>query len=63
MTSSTCHERPDRGLSLVESVLVVAVIAVVAAVVIPGLDTILRAAALNAASSQIKGLLYRRRHL
>ena len=29
MTSSTCHERPDRGLSLVESVLVVAVILIV----------------------------------
>lgn len=59
MTSSTRHERPDRGLSLVESILVVTVVALVAAAVLPGFESLLRAAALNAASSQIKGLLYR----
>ena len=54
-----CDERGDRGLSLIESVLVVTVIAIVAVVALPGFDAILRAAALNAVSSQLKGLLYR----
>jgi type II secretory pathway pseudopilin PulG len=46
-------------LSLVEALLVVAVLAIVATVVLPDLDEIRRAAALGAASSQLKGLLYR----
>lgn len=49
----------SRGLSLVEALLVVAVLAIVATVVLPDLDEIRRAAALGAASSQLKGLLYR----
>ena len=47
------------GMSLVEALLVVAVLAIVATVVLPDLDEIRRAAALGAASSQLKGLLYR----
>jgi len=49
----------SRGMSLVEALLVVAVLAIVATVVLPDLDEIRRAAALGAVSSQLKGLLYR----
>jgi type II secretory pathway pseudopilin PulG len=49
----------SHGMSLVEALLVVAVLAIVATVVLPDLDEIRRAAALGAASSQLKGLLYR----
>ena len=49
----------SRGMSLVEALLVVAVLAIVVGVVLPDLDEIRRAAALSAASSQLKGLLYR----
>jgi len=49
----------SRGMSLVEALLVVAVLAIVTTVVLPDLDEIRRAAALSAASSQLKGLLYR----
>ncbi len=59
MSSHNNGVRRDRGLSMVEAVLVVAVVAVIAAAALPGLDGIHRAAALRAASSQLKGLLYR----
>ena len=59
MTSRKNAERRDRGLSMIEAVLVVTVVAVIAAAAFPGLDAIHRAAALSAASSQLKGLLYR----
>ena len=49
----------SHGMSLVEALLVVAVLAIVVTVVLPDLGEILRASALGAASSQIKGLLYR----
>lgn len=59
MSSRNNLVRRNRGLSMVEAVLVVAVVAVIAAAALPGLDAIHRAAALRAASSQLKGLLYR----
>lgn len=49
----------SHGMSLVEALLVVAVLAIVISAAFPGLDEIRRAAALSAASSQLKGLLYR----
>jgi prepilin-type N-terminal cleavage/methylation domain-containing protein len=51
--------RRDRGLSLLEVVLVMAVLVIVVTVGLPQLDEIRRAAALRAASSHLKGLLYR----
>ena len=48
-----------RGMSLIELLLVVAVMAVILTAAIPNLNELRRAAALGAASSQLKGLLYR----
>jgi prepilin-type N-terminal cleavage/methylation domain-containing protein len=47
------------GMSLIEVVLVVAVLAIVVTASLPDLDEMRRAAALSAASRQLKGLLYR----
>jgi hypothetical protein len=49
----------DRGMSLLEVVLVAAVLVIVVTTALPQLDNIRRAAALRAASSHLKGLLYR----
>ena len=49
----------SHGISLLEAVLVVAVLSIILVVVIPELDEMRRAAALRSATSQLKGLLYR----
>ena len=47
------------GMSLIEAVLVVAALAIIVTAALPDLDKMRRAAALSAASRQLKGLLFR----
>ena len=56
-----CHgtRSPNRGMSLVEALLVTAVLAIILALGSGVLNEMRRAAALRAASSQLKGLLFR----
>jgi prepilin-type N-terminal cleavage/methylation domain-containing protein len=49
----------DRGVSLLEVVLVTAVLAIIVTTALPELDEIKRAAALRSVSCQLKGLLFR----
>lgn len=49
----------EDGVSVLEVVLVAAVMAIVVTIVLPGLEEIRRAAALRSASGQLKGLLFR----
>lgn len=59
MGRDTIYGSRSRGMSLVEMLLVVAVVAIVLTAAIPSFNELQRAAALGAASSQLKGLLYR----
>ena len=56
-----CHgtRSPNRGMSLVEALLVTAVLAIIVTLGSGVLNEMRRAAALRAASSQLKGLLFR----
>ncbi len=56
-----CHGSRSRnlGISILEAVLVTAVLAIIVTVASPELKEMRRAAALRSASSQLKGLLYR----
>jgi hypothetical protein len=49
----------ERGMSVLEAVLVTAIVALVITIALPQLDDLKRAAALRSASSHLKGLLYR----
>ena len=59
MRSTQARLRGRRGMSVLEAVLVVAVVAIIVTAALPDLGAIQRAAALGAASSQLKGLLFR----
>jgi hypothetical protein len=59
MKSIDIHGSRARGLSLTETVLLLAVLAVIFTVALPDLAELQRAAALSAASRQLKGLLFR----